>query len=44
MTEFFQSLGMNYEWAWVAATVSGILLIPHVRGQSPGESPSLLLF
>ena len=27
MTEFFQSLGMNYEWAWVAATVSGILLI-----------------
>ena len=27
MTEFFQSLGMNYEWAWFAATVSGILLI-----------------
>ena len=27
MTEFFQSLGMNYEWAWFTATVSGILLI-----------------
>lgn len=27
MTEFFQSLGMSYEWAWFAATVSGILLI-----------------
>jgi NADH-quinone oxidoreductase subunit H len=27
MTEFFQSLGMNYEWAWFIATVSGILLI-----------------
>ncbi|MEP2736316.1 MAG: NADH-quinone oxidoreductase subunit NuoH [Erythrobacter sp.] len=27
MTEFFQSLGMNYEWAWFVATVSGILLI-----------------
>ena len=27
MTEFFQSLGMTYEWAWFAATVSGILLI-----------------
>lgn len=27
MTEFFQSLGMNYEWAWFAATISGILLI-----------------
>ena len=27
MTEFFQSLGMSYEWAWFIATVSGILLI-----------------
>lgn len=27
MTEFFQSLGMTYEWAWFVATVSGILLI-----------------
>ncbi len=27
MTEFFQSLGMNYEWAWFIATISGILLI-----------------
>ena len=27
MTEFFQSLGMTYEWAWFAATISGILLI-----------------
>lgn len=27
MTEFFQSLGMSYEWAWFVATVSGILLI-----------------
>ena len=27
MTEFFQSLGMNYEWAWFVATISGILLI-----------------
>ena len=27
MTEFFQSLGMNYEWAWGVATISGILLI-----------------
>ena len=27
MTEFFQSFGMNYEWAWFVATVSGILLI-----------------
>ena len=27
MTEFFQSLGMSYEWAWFAATISGILLI-----------------
>ncbi len=27
MIEFFQSLGMTYEWAWFVATVSGILLI-----------------
>jgi NADH-quinone oxidoreductase subunit H len=27
MTEFFQSLGMSYEWAWAIATISGILLI-----------------
>ena len=27
MTEFFQSLGMNYEWSWFIATVIGILLI-----------------
>ena len=27
MTEFFQSLGMSYEWAWGVATISGILLI-----------------
>ena len=27
MTEFFQSLGMNYEWAWGVATLSGVLLI-----------------
>ena len=27
MTEFFQSLGMSYEFAWFAATISGILLI-----------------
>ena len=27
MTEFFQSLGMNFEWAWFVATISGILLI-----------------
>ncbi len=27
MTEFFQSLGMSYEWAWFVATVSGVLLI-----------------
>lgn len=27
MTEFFQSLGMTYEWAWFTATISGILLI-----------------
>ena len=27
MTEFFQSLGMSYEWAWAIATIAGILLI-----------------
>ncbi len=27
MTDFFQSLGMSYEWAWGVATVSGVLLI-----------------
>ena len=27
MTKFFQSLGMNYEWAWFVATIAGILLI-----------------
>ena len=27
MTAFFQSLGMTYEWAWVIATIAGILLI-----------------
>lgn len=27
MTEFFQSLGMSYEWAWALATICGILLI-----------------
>lgn len=27
MTEFFQGLGMSYEWAWGVATVAGILLI-----------------
>ncbi|WP_260484220.1 NADH-quinone oxidoreductase subunit NuoH [Sphingomicrobium flavum] len=27
MTQFFQNLGMNYEWAWFFATLSGILLI-----------------
>ncbi len=27
MTEFFQTLGMSYEWAWGAASVAGILLI-----------------
>lgn len=27
MTAFFQSLGLSYEWAWFAATLSGILLI-----------------
>lgn len=27
MTEFFQSLGMTYEWAWGLATFAGILLM-----------------
>jgi NADH-quinone oxidoreductase subunit H len=27
MTDFFQSLGMTYEWAWGLATFAGILLI-----------------
>lgn len=27
MTNFFQSWGMTYEWAWFVATVAGILLI-----------------
>lgn len=27
VTEFFQSLGMSYEWAWGVATICGILLI-----------------
>jgi NADH-quinone oxidoreductase subunit H len=27
MTEFFQSLGLSYEWAWGIATIAGILLI-----------------
>lgn len=27
MTDFFQSLGMTYEWAWFVATVCGVLLI-----------------
>ena len=27
MNTFFQSLGMNYEWAWFVATICGILLI-----------------
>jgi len=27
MTQFFQSLGMSYEWAWFTATIAGILLI-----------------
>ena len=27
MTDFFQTLGMNYEWAWGIATIAGILLI-----------------
>ena len=27
MTEFFQGLGLSYEWAWGIATICGILLI-----------------
>ncbi|GAA4643700.1 NADH-quinone oxidoreductase subunit NuoH [Pontixanthobacter gangjinensis] len=27
MTEFFQYLGLNYEWSWFLATLSGVLLI-----------------
>lgn len=27
MTEYFQSLGMNHDWAWGLATLAGILLI-----------------
>lgn len=27
MTEFFQGLGLSYEWAWGVATICGILLI-----------------
>jgi NADH-quinone oxidoreductase subunit H len=27
VTQFFQSLGMTYDWAWFVATVCGILLI-----------------
>ena len=27
MTEFFQSLGMSYEWAWFVATVTAIIVI-----------------
>ena len=27
MTEFFQHLGMSYDWAWFVATICGILLI-----------------
>ncbi len=27
MTEFFQSWGLSYEWAWAIATIAGILLI-----------------
>ncbi len=27
MPEFFQTLGMSYEWAWFTATIAGILLI-----------------
>ncbi|WP_374530121.1 NADH-quinone oxidoreductase subunit H, partial [Novosphingobium sp.] len=27
MTEFFQTLGMSYEWAWALSTLCGILLI-----------------
>ena len=27
MTEFFQSFGMNYEWAWAVATITAIVVI-----------------
>ena len=27
MTEFFQSIGLSFEWAWAIATIAGILLI-----------------
>ncbi len=27
MTAFFQSIGMNHDWAWSVATIAGILLI-----------------
>ena len=27
MTDFFQSLGLSYDWAWSLATIAGILLI-----------------
>ncbi|MDE2562229.1 MAG: NADH-quinone oxidoreductase subunit NuoH [Sphingomonadales bacterium] len=27
MTQFFQVLGMSYEWAWFVATICGVLLI-----------------
>ncbi|MEM7664394.1 MAG: NADH-quinone oxidoreductase subunit NuoH [Pseudomonadota bacterium] len=27
MTDFFQSLGMPYEWAWTVATLTGIIVI-----------------
>ncbi len=27
MTEFFQSLGLSYDWAWTVATLAGILII-----------------
>ena len=26
MTEFFQTLGLSYEWSWFIATILGILL------------------
>ena len=27
MTEFFQSFGLSYEWAWTIATLAGIIVI-----------------
>lgn len=27
MTDFFQSLGLSYEWAWAIATIAGILIV-----------------